>query len=534
MIHKGVKREWCKLSRESEEGNIEYKLKVIKPDEEKLEKLASQMRYRLREGGGEAIYEIGVSDDGVILGLLEEEIKETLKWLRLTAEKIGAKISILRESRGRKGKVLELLVRMVKEDFPIYVMIPVLGNVDSGKSTLISVLCSGELDDGNGLARSKVVRFLHELKSGRTSSISSHLLGFDEIGNIVNYSLASPLNEAEVFLNSSKLICFVDLGGHERYLRTTLKGVTGRSPDYVMLCVAANAGFIGTAKEHLGIALALKIPVFIVVTKIDMVPREVTSRVIDETIRILKKPGINKIPILVNEIDDVIVAARNMASRRIVPIFFVSNTTGEGLNLLRTFLNVLSPRLKWDEKLDKPFKMYIEEKFNVRGVGTVVSGLALQGEAKVDDYMQLGPFRDGSFRLIRIRSIHVNRVNVDKAVAGQEVCLALRNVSYEEVEKGMCILGKNATPKAVRSFKARVTILHHPTTIKRGYQAVMHIHTIRQSAKFIEMEKEPLRTGDTSVVKLQFCFKPEYICRGDWFVFREGRTKGFGVILETY
>lgn len=525
---------WRKLSEEREEGNVEYKLKIIKPDKERIEKLASQMRYRLREGGGEAIYEIGVSNDGTLIGLSEEEISETLQWLHMAAEKIGAKISILREGRGKRGKVLELLVRMIKEDFPIYVMIPVLGNVDSGKSTLISVLCSGELDDGNGLARSKVVRFLHELKSGRTSSISSHFLGFDEIGNIVNYNLATPLDEAEVFLNSSKLVCFVDLGGHERYLRTTLKGVTGRSPDYVMLCVAANAGFIGTAKEHLGITMVLKIPVFIVITKTDMVPLEITSRVISEVMRILKKPGINRIPIIVNEIDDVIVAARNMASRRIVPIFLASNTTGEGLDLLRIFLNVLPPRLKWEEKLNKPFKMYVEEKFNVRGVGTVVSGLALQGEVKIDDYMQLGPFRDGSFRLVRVRSIHVNRVNVDKAVAGQEVCLALRNVSYDEVEKGMCILGKNATPKAVRSFKARVTILHHPTTIKRGYQAVMHIHTIRQSAKFIEMEKKPLRTGDTSIVKLMFCFKPEYICEGDWFVFREGRTKGFGIILEVY
>ncbi len=521
-----------KLEREREEGNVEYKLKVVSPSEDRIERLATQMRYRLKEGGGEAIYELGVSDDGELIGLNEQELNESLKWINEAAKKIGAKVTLLRKGRGRRGVVAELLVRLVREDFPIYVMVPVLGNVDSGKSTVISVLCTGELDDGNGSARSKVVRFLHELKTGRTSSISSHLLGFDETGNIVNYRVAAPLDESEIFLNSSKVICLVDLGGHERYLRTTLKGVTGRNPDYIMLCVAANAGMIGTAKEHLGIAVVLKIPVFIVITKTDIAPKQVLEKVLSEVQYILKRPGINKIPMIVNDIDDVVVAARNMAGGRIAPIFLVSNTTGEGLELLRKFLNILPPRLRWEEKINEPFKMYVEEKFNVKGVGTVVSGLVLQGEVEVDDYLQLGPFRDGSFRLVKVRSIHVNRVSVDKAIAGQEACLALRNVEFDEVEKGMCILDESLTPRAVKKFRAKVTILHHPTTIKRGYQAVLHIYTIRQAAKFTWMSKEPLRTGDVALVNLEFCYKPEYVISGDWFVFREGRTRGYGIIQE--
>ena len=143
---------WEKMDREKEEGNVEYKLKIINPNEDRIERLATQMRYRLREGGGEAIYEIGVSDDGQLIGLNEYELKESLKWINEAARKIGAKVTILRKGRGKKGIVAELLIRMVREDFPIYLMIPVLGNVDSGKSTVIGVLCSGELDDGNGLA----------------------------------------------------------------------------------------------------------------------------------------------------------------------------------------------------------------------------------------------------------------------------------------------------------------------------------------------------------------------------------------------
>jgi GTPase len=75
----------------------------------------------------------------------------------------------------------------------------------------------------------------------------------------------------EISEKASKIISFIDLAGHERYLRTTVFGLTGCAPDYVMLMVGGNAGLIGMSKEHLGIAVSLGVPVMVIITKIDMV-----------------------------------------------------------------------------------------------------------------------------------------------------------------------------------------------------------------------------------------------------------------------
>lgn len=93
---------------------------------------------------------------------------------------------------------------------------------------------------------------------------------------------------------------FIDLAGHERYLKTTIFGMTGHAPDYAMFMVGANAGVIGMAKEHLGLALALGVPVFVVVTKIDMCPPNVLQETMNLLVRILKSPGCRKIPILIS------------------------------------------------------------------------------------------------------------------------------------------------------------------------------------------------------------------------------------------
>lgn len=60
----------------------------------------------------------------------------------------------------------------------------VLGNVDAGKSTLLGVLTQGELDNGQGRARLNLFRHLHEIQSGRTSSISHDILGFNSMGQV--------------------------------------------------------------------------------------------------------------------------------------------------------------------------------------------------------------------------------------------------------------------------------------------------------------------------------------------------------------
>ena len=80
--------------------------------------------------------------------------------------------------------------------------------------------------------------------------------------------------------------------------------------------VGANAGVIGMAKEHLGLALALNVPVFVVVTKIDMCPNNVLQDTLKMLQRILKSPGCRKMPVLVQTVDDVVISATNFTSER--------------------------------------------------------------------------------------------------------------------------------------------------------------------------------------------------------------------------
>lgn len=519
------------MEKEKEEGNIEYKLLLNASDEKRLQQLATQLNYRLNEGRGEAFYEIGVSDEGEVVGLTDEEAEESLKALDMIAKTIGASCMITRVEKGRRGKVLEVLIRRTTDFPPVQVSVALLGNVDSGKSTLKGVLISGRLDDGNGAAMSMVARYLHEIKFRRSSSVSIHLLGFDSKGNSINDSLGS-YDESKIFLNGSKIISLIDLAGHEKYLKTTIRGILGNLPDYVCIVVGSNAGPIGTFREHLGLSVALKIPVFIVVTKIDITPPEVLSRTLNDIEAILKLPGVNKIPFLIKSGSDASLASRVMPHLRVCPIFLVSNITGKGLVELKAFLNALPPKTDWVEKSNMETLCFIDEKFYVEGVGLVVGGLVEQGVVKKDEMLLLGPFDDGSFRTVRVKSIHVNRVHVEKATAGQIAALAVTNVDYDEIRTGMVLLDVAAKAYAVRRFTAEVRILHHPTTIMLGYEPVIQTRTVKQAAKIVRMRKPALRTGDTDVVEFEFIKRPEYMRIGDTFIFREGRTRGLGVVKK--
>ncbi|KAL0177192.1 hypothetical protein M9458_026086, partial [Cirrhinus mrigala] len=77
--------------------------------------------------------------------------------------------------------------------------VAVLGNVDSGKSTLLGVLTQGELDNGRGRARLNLFRHLHEIQTGRTSSISIEILGFDSKGEVRTAAPCASHNHERVF-----------------------------------------------------------------------------------------------------------------------------------------------------------------------------------------------------------------------------------------------------------------------------------------------------------------------------------------------
>ncbi|KAH8369949.1 hypothetical protein KR093_001537, partial [Drosophila rubida] len=516
--------------------NIDYssirgKDVLVKPTEAQVKLLKRRLLDRIADNCGETIYEIGVGEDGSDSGLNAEQFEASMETLRQLANAIDADMVKLRERPSEKGKIGQFLLRKHIEttDF-MEIRVAVVGNVDAGKSTLLGVLTHGELDNGRGHARQRLFRHKHEIESGRTSSVGNDILGFDGIGNVVNKPDHGHLDWVKICEKSAKVITFIDLAGHERYLKTTVFGMTGHAPDFGMLMIGANAGIIGMTKEHLGLALALAVPVFVVVTKIDMCPPNVLQDNMKLLFKMLKSQGCRKVPVVVRSQDDVVLSATNFVSERLCPIFQVSNVNGDNLELLKMFLNLLSTRMAGSEHL--PAEFQIDDVYSVPGVGTVVSGTCLQGTIKLNDNLMLGPNAVGSFVPITIKSIHRKRMNVERVRCGQTASFALKKIKRTYLRKGMVMVSPELKPQACWEFEGEILVLHHPTTISARYQAMVHCGSIRQTASIVHMSRECLRTGDKALVKFRFIKQPEYIRAGQRLVFREGRTKAVGNILR--
>ncbi|KAM9434096.1 GTP-binding protein 1 isoform 2-T3 [Clarias gariepinus] len=516
-----------------EAGDFSSKLALVSPNGEQYDSLLRQLRERMDEGCGETIYVVGVGSDGGEYGLDESDMEASVATVQSLCEQIEADLILLRERAESGGQVRDYLIRrrVGEADF-LEVRVAVVGNVDAGKSTLLGVLTHGELDNGRGFARQKLFRHKHELESGRTSSVGNDILGFDRKGHVVNKpdSHGGSLDWTKICEKSSKVITFIDLAGHEKYLKTTVFGMTGHLPDFCMLMVGSNAGIVGMTKEHLGLALALNVPVFVVVTKIDMCPANILQETLKLLQRLLKSPGCRKIPVLVQNKDDVIVTASNFSSERMCPIFQISNVTGENMDLLKMFLNLLSSRTSFKD--DEPAEFQIDDTYSVPGVGTVVSGTTLRGLIRLNDTMLLGPDPLGAFIPIAVKSIHRKRMPVKEVRGGQTASFALKKIKRSSIRKGMVMVSPRLNPQASWEFEAEILVLHHPTTISPRYQAMVHCGSIRQTATILTMNRDCLRTGDKATVHFRFIKTPEYLHVDQRLVFREGRTKAVGTITK--
>ncbi|KAL9618054.1 MAG: hypothetical protein Q9160_007183 [Pyrenula sp. 1 TL-2023] len=509
-----------------------------------LQQLAGLLQARMDEGHGETLFDMGQEDNGESMGFSIEQWNIALDRVRQAASTLKADIRVLLtynvggdveastsnpKLKDSQGKLLIRQSPATVEDV-IETRIAVVGNVDAGKSTMLGVLVKGNLDDGRGRARVNLFRHKHEIESGRTSSVGMEIMGFDTKGETVASNVPGrKLTWEEIGKRSAKVISFTDLAGHERYLRTTVFGLLSSSPNYCLLMVAANNGLIGMSKEHLGIALALNVPVMVVITKIDICPPQILQETITQLTRILKSPGARKIPIFIKSREETVQTATQFVSQRICPIFQVSNVTGESLDLVRTFLNILPHHGHYDAQA--PFEFHVNDTFSVPFVGTVVSGVVKSGVIHAGDTILLGPDSLGQFTTTTIRSIERKRIPVPVCSAGQSASFALRRIRRKDVRKGMVVLPKLDTPPKVhREFVAEVLILSHATTIRPRYQAMLHVGPVSQTCAIIDIDREFIRTGDRATVAFRFVQRPEYLAIGDRILFREGRTKGLGIV----
>jgi elongation factor 1-alpha len=425
----------------------------------------------------------------------------------------------------------------------LQIRMAVVGNVDAGKSTLIGTLISSELDDGRGANRSLVLKHKHEKESGRTTSCSTHILGFDESGQTLPCG-----KEAE----AARVVSLIDLAGHEKYLKTTIRGVSRCMPDYALLLVNAGQGPTSMTVHHMNLCVACNVPFVAVLTKVDSCPAHVLRQsraALNDLVK--KKTGTRPYPVWTGK--DVENVQEKMHA--VVPVAEVSSTTGVGLDLIKKLLFVLPRRRTHEQKKGRPFEFLVDQFFTVRGVGTVVSGFCNAGVWNKGQELHLGPLRDGSYVRAPVRTAHIARTLVDTVYAGHDACFAvsLTKAERRKLERVKGLVGLRAPAKPATSFVADIDVVRgEPTTMIPGrYKATAHILHIRTSVKLESVDRA---TGDPSAnaaklpekddqavlrpgnrVRATFTLMdgPMYLRANMRVILREGHIRAVGVIRST-
>lgn len=251
----------------------------------------AKLLHGLEESQG-ALYEIGVSDDGTLVGLAEDEMQESLNNLRAMAACLGCSVKVLREETvgecewledvavGRKERRVRQTGRLIVVEAMIKPHLPsksdadstefaspptndrlpsdtspysteqlrtaLIGPTMSGKSTLLGTLTASTLDNGRGKSRLSMLKHRHEINSGMTSSVTQELLGYQESDdgtvNVINYATENVASWIDIHVAASggRLVLISDSAGHPRYRRTTIRGLLGWAPHWTLLCIPAD------------------------------------------------------------------------------------------------------------------------------------------------------------------------------------------------------------------------------------------------------------------------------------------------------
>lgn len=518
-------------SGEEKNGNIEFKESLSKDihlNEEKRTSLVAQLRHRVLSGDGEATYVLGVSDSGTIEGLSEERFNETVEVLTAVSTEAEAHISNVETwpIEDNENKIVGIATVQDGRDSNIdtdHIVVGTAGHVDHGKSTLVGSLVTGSTDNGEGGLRSYLDVQPHEVNRGLSADLSYAVYGFSdgEPNRLKNPDRND--ERSEVVNKSDRLVSFVDTVGHRPWLRTTIRGLVGQRLDYGLLAVSADEGPTQTTREHLGVLLAMELPTIITITKTDLVSNERVNEVEKEIETLLRDVNCTAISETRNSIDTIV----SDIDSNTIPVIRTSAVNKSGIDVLdELFAKLPKTRIEDD---DGDFRMYIDKTYVVEGVGTVVSGTIMSGSVSVGDSIYLGPTAEGEFINTKARSIEIHYHQVEEATAGQLVSIAIRNISEEQVRRGMVLTSKERSP--VREFEAEVMILNHPTRVTDGYEPVVHLETISETVQ-MDPDDPPLLPGDTGTAKMKFKFNPYFVEEGQRFVLREGESKGVGTVTK--
>ena len=449
--------------------------------------------------------------------------------------------------------------------------IAIAGSADSGKSTFVGVLTTGKLDNGDGSARVSVARFPHELKSNKTSSISSKT----------------------IITKNKRAVTLIDLCGQEKYFKTTAYGISGHFPDYSFLIVGAYKGILPMTKQHSTILLSNNIPIIIIITRYDITPENIyneTRKMIENYCKnIIKIPAdfINSPFNKYNELDDYKLSKiehiksilKSDNSRQLnIPVITISNKNGYYIDFIQNVLCNLKVRNLW-KNFDEDVSKQIDERCNNRiiknfinhmdiklfnnptnnldhvffidgvysknGIGTIIAGMNRGGIINVGDVMYLGPFGK-EFKEIRVKSMqNYLQQKIMSANDHHRITIAIgtndRDITRKTIRKGMILVkSKDFIKKNLCwRFDAAITIFSHSATLKNGYAPMLQIGNVRQTGRmFFDLNKnnnkEIIKSKDFAYVTFKFKQRLEYVEPYQVFVIRSGCVHGIGVILNIH
>lgn len=382
-------------------GNIEYK-KVIKDtiENDRFVRLSTQMKWRMQEGLKlnntlEAIYYLGINDNGDISNCTEEELRTSINKLKQIAKTINCDIypTII----NNYAKVLVLpKVKQRKLD----IRVCLLGESGCGKTTLISCLTRGELDDGNGSSASVIHRYDHEFVCGLTSSVKVEYIGFNN-DEIINYNNNF---DVDIVDKSDKIITLIDLPGNIKYFRTTLFGLMAYKPDYAII--------FNNDDYYINLCNNLNIKYKTILSKHD-----------------------------ITQLSD-----------------SFSCVTGYNLDNVYNLLNSLQSDIIEYDTTNVHF-MINEVKY-ITDVGLVISGIMREGQIQCNDKLYIGPI-NSVYVKIKILSIHIKRQSKKELLQNQYGSFLIKHKNKYTICKYMNIFNSSILDKLVNSISINIQLVEN-------------------------------------------------------------------------
>jgi selenocysteine-specific elongation factor len=355
-----------------------------------------------------------------------------------------------------------------------HVVIGTAGHIDHGKTALVKALTGIDAD-----------RLAEEKRRGITID-----LGF-----------------AHLDLTPSLRLGFVDVPGHERFVRNMLAGVGGI--DCVLFVVAADESVKPQTREHFEICRLLGIPRGVIaLTKSD-----------------LADPDLLELARL--EVEE-LVAGSFLQGAPIVP---VSSATGAGLDHLRSALGRVATAAH-DRNAGAWFRLPIDRVFSVKGFGTVATGTLISGSVAKEQEVELYGSRPP--RRLRVRGVEVHGAHTGRAVAGQRTALNLADIEAADLGRGD-VLSEPGRFHATTQIECRLELLQSAPLLK--HRAPVHFHAgaaeIEAEVRMLE-GAAPLRPGTTGYVRLVLR-DPALLLPGDRFIIRRFSpvvTIGGGTVID--